>query len=158
MCVCFLFFQAMVLNPKRPVGLSEETKGKFNSAVSNWTQKSQQLRLVICLLLYTVPWENELGTCQWISRILQLRINDGQSSPHRSLLYSITSPARQHISKALSLFEDNKLIPRQINAFHLHIPVEVLTRGACLNYCDTVLFNAFQRGMGSFRALFFKSA
>lgn len=85
MCVCFLFFQAMVLNPKRPVGLSEETKGKFNSAVSNWTQKSQQLRLVICLLLYTVPWENELGTCQWISRILQLRINDGQSSPHRSL-------------------------------------------------------------------------
>jgi len=30
---------------------------------------------------------------------------------YRSVRYSITSPPRRHISKALSLFEDNKLIP-----------------------------------------------
>lgn len=37
---------------------------------------------------------------------------------------------------------------------HLFIPVEVLTQGACLNYCDAVLFNAFQREIGLFRVNF----
>lgn len=94
-----------------------------------------------------MSWERVCGSAEFFSS--ESMMVNLQLIGHWAVRYSITSPARQHISKALSLFEDNKLIPRQINAFHLYIPVEVLTQGACLNYCDSELFNAFQRGIGS---------
>lgn len=75
-------------------------------------------------LHYTVPRENGLSSCQQHASAeffsSQSMLENLHLTGHWAVRYSSCSLARQHNSRALSLFKDNKLVPWQINAWTQH--------------------------------------